>query len=199
MSHAGGLVPLDRTAATVHLDAHRIPGPEACGRVLVVGERNPLSADPRYALYHEPAGSAGHRLQSVIFGLSPRRSYLPLWRTNLCLGEWDTSMAASRALTLLGDPEPPWSVLVGLGVRVSERLRAAAGLRELELFSVAHLVDRGYGSSVVSIPHPSGLSRAWNRPGSVERARALLRSVAPDVPWGEVDSAGSSPPVTEGR
>lgn len=40
---------------------------------------------------------------------------------------------------------------------------------------------------LVSLPHPSGLNRMWNVEGADRRARDLLRSVAPGVPWGETD------------
>jgi hypothetical protein len=37
---------------------------------------------------------------------------------------------------------------------------------------------------MISIPHPSGLNRRWNEPGPVDHVRTLLRSIAPEIPWG---------------
>ena len=42
-----------------------------------------------------------------------------------------------------------------------------------------------HGLVFVVLPHPSGLSRAWNEAGAYERARALLREVSPEIRWGE--------------
>jgi hypothetical protein len=40
------------------------------------------------------------------------------------------------------------------------------------------------GMTLVSLPHPSGRNaRAWS-PALQERARQLLRELAPEVPWG---------------
>lgn len=171
-------------ASGVFLGAARIFGPPACGRVLLVGETNPRSTDPRYALYHRPANSAGHRLQSRILAVHPRRTYLSMWRTNLCLGDWDPGSAAERAAELVRRALP-WRTVVALGVRVSGALGAALGV-SLETFGDPHVFPGDL--RVVSIPHPSGLNLAWNEPSEAERARSLLRLAEPDVPWGELAS-----------
>ena len=36
--------------------------PDACGRILLCGEDNPVSAEPEHALYPLPDNCAGHRL-----------------------------------------------------------------------------------------------------------------------------------------
>ena len=53
------------------------------------------------------------------------------------------------------------------------------------------------GQFLVSLPHPSGLCRAWNEPSAVARARDILRRACPDVPWGELD--GCSKDVFQGE
>ena len=47
------------------------------------------------------------------------------------------------------------------------------------------------GMQLVSLPHPSGMNaRLWN-PGARDRARQILRELAPEVPWGTADVAGT--------
>ncbi len=36
----------------------------------------------------------------------------------------------------------------------------------------------------VAVPHPSGRNRVWNDQDAVPRVRALLRALAPAIPWG---------------
>lgn len=183
----------------LHLDASRIAGPDACANILLVGEDNPLHGAPHFALYHEPRGCSGHRLQSKILGLRPRQSYLPIWRTNLCVGGWDRTMAADRAAALVGKANP-WNVVVMLGAKVGDAFRRAtqrAGIDEpftRTLISGYSLMascglrvdDPPVDVTFVMLPHPSGRNTAWNDAAKVDQARALLRAVAPDVPWGEV-------------
>lgn len=171
------------------LDATRISGPDACRRVLLVGELNPYGPDPRYALYHEPANSAGGRLQRAILKVRARQTYLPLWRANLCVGTWDPDAAVVRAAALVGRPsgDRPWRVVVALGVSVARAFVAATHVRRLELIDGP--VEAPSGVLLISLPHPSGRSYAWNgSPGQevARRARELLRAVEPDVPWGEL-------------
>jgi hypothetical protein len=152
----------------------------ACRKILLVGEDNPISMDPRYALYHEPNGCSGHRLQRRVFGLDARRHYLALWRTNLCVGGWDQDMAEERAEQLM--PPFPWTVIVLLGKKVAK----AAG-RALGTTIPAMDVHHASGVAVVSLPHPSGRNPVWGSKGVIEQARRLMTSVAPEIPWGELD------------
>jgi len=168
-----------------HLGARRIIGPAACAEVLLVGEMNPYGADERYALYHEPKRAAGYRLQSVILGLRPREHYLPLWRVNLCAGSWSTQDGAERAAELITQ-DAPWSVLIMLGSKVAEAFRIAHGGRPKPYECESSICPGGPPITFVALPHPSGRVTSWNDPANVERARRVLREVAPRVPWGEV-------------
>lgn len=180
-----------------HLDASRIDGPEACRRILLVGEDNPLSTKPEYALYHEPSGCAGSRLQSKILGVRARQTYLPMWRTNLCVGGWDREMAAARAQHLIGRVAP-WSIIVTLGAKVLDVFSRLLP-RGLEMFQRdtvpgIHLAIKSgmpgseYPTSLtfVALPHPSGRNTTWNDASNIARARSLLAEVAPDIQWGEL-------------
>jgi len=158
--------------------------PPTC-RVLLVGETNPYGAEPEFALYCAPANSAGGRLQRLVLAL-PRTQYLAIWRANLCDGGFDRDEARARAARLLyGDVEArlssPWSVIVMLGLKVSEAFRAStAAVERWEPFSA---MDVGVpGRRLVYLPHPSGRNAAtWGEAGAFERARELVRAAAPEL------------------
>jgi hypothetical protein len=143
--------------------------------VTFVGEANPYGLDPRFALYHLPSIASGGRLQRLICGITPER-YESLGRLNLCPRTWSAKEARLHAAVIRREGRP---VVVLLGRKVAD----AFGLHDVEPFSV-----RAEGvTTLVLLPHPSGLSRAWDEPEAVARARAILRDVAPAVPWGELD------------
>lgn len=172
--------------------ATRISGSDACRRVLLVGELNPLSCDPRYALYHEPARSAGGRLQRVVLGVRPRTTYLPMWRTNLCVGAWDADLATARAAVLCGRAKDrfPWRLIVALGVRVSDAFGRASRVRPRSLDVPVEIAS---GTLLISIPHPSGRGYGYNDPAVVRDVRALLARAESDVPWGELGPVVGGP------
>lgn len=160
----------------------------ADSRVILVGESNPISSDPEYALFCYPIGCAGYRLRRIL-GL-PQHQYLALHRTNLCVGDWSMARARQRALELL-DPQAPWHVMVLLGRKVAEVFNI--GL--VPFTSHVHFCpDR----TLIYIPHPSGRNPVYNQPWAPKRARALLREFAPEVPWGTAnDAAFADEPPTE--
>lgn len=163
-----------------------LPGAaEATGKILLVGEVNPISSRPEHALFCAPAGCSGHRLQETIFGL-PRVHYLALWRTNLCRGDWSKVTARHRVDLLLG-AESPWDVVVMLGRQVAGAFAPRMGLSasaRIPETSRTEVPGGGRMFTLVSIGHPSGLNRQWREPGVIDHVRTLMRSVAPDVPWG---------------
>lgn len=152
--------------------------------VVVVGEMNPYGADPRYALYDEPVGSAGGRLRRLVFGLGSGTYHRRTRRFNLCVGAWSTAKArasANRILDLCGQDD----TVVLLGRKVA----AAFGLDHLPPFTSKVIVreDRKLALRYVLLPHPAGRCQGWNEPGAYELAREMLIAVRPDVPWGEAD------------
>lgn len=166
------------------------PGP------ILVGELNPHGVDPAHALLDEPRGASGWRLR-MILGLTTE-SYLALRRYNLCTTRWSLRSARTRAQEIRD--AHPGRVLVLLGVKVA----GAFGLQDGHPFSAvgesyrdrystreAIAMEVGERPTYVLLPHPSGLNRAWNEPGAVERTRALMRRVCPELPVGE--TAPSSP------
>lgn len=185
-----------------HLGACRVAdptAPAASGRILVVGEDNPLSSWPENALVCWPDRCAGHLLQSKIFGL-PEPQYLALWRTNLCRGGWQVKAARERARELqsrapsTSETAPPWTTIVMLGAKVAEAFRkTTCAAEEWTPFSrhlmYHHTNDEGqrHELTLVYLPHPSGRNaRVWALPGAVANTRQIMRELAPELAWGTV-------------
>jgi hypothetical protein len=181
---------------TAETEAPAAPSP----RILLVGELNPFGADPCHALYHLPRRSSGNRLRCLL-GLTDLEYHRLLDKANLCDGQWSSGKARERLGTLL-DSRGPGGVVVLLGARVRgvarrvAREKYGADLR-LDSFSGLEVGEGELRRVLVSLPHPSGLCRAWNEPGSVTRARRLLTVLAPGVAWGTCE--GELPPAKPGR
>ncbi len=140
---------------------------------VLVGETNPYGTEPRYALFCAPRHSAGARLQRVVLGLR-RHRYVELPRYNLCTGPWRIGPARQAATRIRA--EHPDEVLVLCGRKVA----TAFGHPKTAPFT--YLASE----QLVLLPHPSGLCQVWDEPDAVERARALLQPIFPDLPLGEV-------------
>lgn len=93
-------------------------------KVVLVGEHNPFGADPRYALYPLPDGSAGARL-CCILRLDKVEYVCRFARKNLLTGEsgvpfrWSAPRARDAANALLEDLEPGAAVVL-CGRKVAE-------------------------------------------------------------------------------
>jgi hypothetical protein len=164
-------------------DTDQTPAPSLRRNLVIVGESNPYGADPRFALYHLPRNASGNRLREHL-GLRDA-TYEALEKVNLCSGRWLMHEAKSRAFELRGTG----GVLVLLGAKV----RAAFGDYAPRFFG-SHVGGVYIGTTpvpqvLVSLPHPSGLSRPWHEPRARDRARNTLTAVVPWIPWGETDRA----------
>lgn len=159
-------------------------------RVLLLGECNPYFAghgDPSYSLYCYPIGCAGYRLRRIL-GL-PQHQYLGLHRGNLCDGDWSMPSAVARAKELLV-PLSPHPVIVMLGRKVTDAMRRAAMIDEdIVPFSTRTCCP---GITLVSLPHPSGRNAALWQGKARDRARQILRDLAPELPWGSADAEASA-------
>lgn len=147
-------------------------------RPWLVGESNPYGSDPRYALYPDPPGCAGWRLCHKVFGLTPKRYIGAFERRNLLEGgRWSVPRAREAAMRIAQESSD--APLVLLGARV-----AAAFDLPFRPFWVA------MDGLVAVLPHPSGLSRAWNDPAAPARARTTVESLL--AQW-EASQAPASP------
>lgn len=165
-------------------------------RVWLIGEQNPYGSDPKYALYPLPPHAAGGRLARVL-GLDDRAYLRAFVRRNLLTADkWSVPAARAAANQILVE-HPAHDKLVLLGARVA----AAFGLpfrehicevrRELVGTTAPQVRD------VLVVPHPSGLSRAWNDPTTAPRVRAAVEvlrrgtvDARPARPRSEVDPDG---------
>lgn len=155
-------------------------------RPLLIGEQNPYQSDPRlaqrFALYPDPPGCAGWRLCHKVMQLEEGDYLTRFDRVNLCDGKWSVREARRKADDISRDAR----TYVLFGAKVSSvfgwllnredfkpftRYEEAAHVHVPRLSPLSLRRPRSY----IILPHPSGLSRAWNEPGAFERARAVLR------------------------
>ncbi len=138
-------------------------------RILLVGEANPYGGDPDMALYPLPARASGGRLASIL-GLSTTQYLRQFRRANLCAQKWDLREARARA-EVLKEQGP----LVLCGAKVCK----AFGFR-FAPFTVDRVLFPGRPATLTYgvLPHPSGLSRAWNDPRSTGLARQTVWRVS---------------------
>lgn len=139
------------------------------GKPILVGESNPYGGDPDYALYPAPDGCSGHRLATLILGMS-REDYLDSFeRVNLCVGKWSIKAARERVCEL----------------RRGESLRfVLCGRKVCDAFGVTFAPYNAFwcaGDRFSVIPHPSGLCRLWNEPRAFEKARSAVLVFAPEL------------------
>jgi len=136
-------------------------------RPWLIGEMNPYGADPKFALYPLPENASGGRLAKIL-GLN-RTWYMRAWerRINLCVGKWSMKAARLAAKDVQRESLDSGATLVLLGAKVTQ----AFGF-DFEPFT--KLASPVGPREFVILPHPSGLSRLWNEPGAVQRARDLV-------------------------
>jgi len=166
---------VDNLAAAVVLPNHRWRDPLlelAAHLAVLVGEANPYGGRPGMALFPKPAGSSGDRLCRLVLGVDVRTYVRVFRRVNLCRRTWRLAEAREQAakvgLEALRAGRMP---MVLLGARVAQAFRVPyAPFAEGVWFAQGEAISVPY----VSLPHPSGLCRAWNEPGAYERARAAV-------------------------
>lgn len=153
---------------------------------VLVGESNPYGQDPRYALYPLPERASGWNLCVRVLGMS-YRSYLRRFdRVNLCGPRWtmvearlNAGSILNRASELCAVPGPRYVVM--LGARVSLAFQRECGPAWRGVSFAPFTAHTAGGPTLVCLPHPSGLSRAWNDPASFDAARRALWSAG--VRW----------------
>lgn len=138
-------------------------GATSGGRPMIVGEANPYSRDPDDALLPYPAQSAGARFRTLL-GWSEDEYLGAFERRNLLDGSgWSLPRAHAAADQLMRHNGP----IILLGAKVA----AAFDVTDLALWT--------WRGRFLRLPHPSGLSREWSKPGATERLRALMAPMRP--------------------
>lgn len=132
---------------------------------------NPLSVDPRYALFPAPANCTGYRLWKMLQSRDPtitRKQYLDGFDRRNVLSQlrWDGE-AAGAAADLIA------SVLRGRVVlALGDSVRKALGAPRLLLHP-----QEWRGVTLRQLPHPSGRCRWYNDPVSRDLAATLLHEL----------------------
>lgn len=148
-------------------------------RVWLIGENNPYGPDPRFALYCEPPHSAGGRLRRLILGMTERDYLRSFERRNLLAQDrWSAPAARAAAAALRAQMTAEDRVIL-FGRRVFDAWSAAQWWRWRPF--EAYLMDSAPHEQVLALPHPSGLSRAWNEPGAFLRARQAVGDFVPHL------------------
>lgn len=127
---------------------------------------NPLSDDPRYALYPLPPGCAGNRLWRMLHdrcGATKAEYTRGFERLNLVIGDWDRSDARAAAEEFYSTHAGRRVVLLGSAVRTAFRLPPVL---------VKPITSRGVVFR--QLPHPSGRCRWYNDPKNRAVAGMLL-------------------------
>jgi uracil-DNA glycosylase len=107
------------------------------------------------------------------------REYLRRFnRVNLCPQKWSIRVARVRAEEIVLTTRPE-EVIVLLGSKVcsafKELIAIGKGGQLPGPFDYGDILTIYGIRKMVVLPHPSGLSRAWNNPEAFERARRALK------------------------
>lgn len=166
-------------------------------RPVLIAMNNPMSSDPRCALFPSPPGCAGHRLFRMLHDAALGReitptSYLRLFdRRNLVAGKtWSQSEAVEGARSLA--PELDGRPVVVLGASTMDACIRGWGLQNgrpdwfvwVKRERVSSFLFDGEESPefwFCLMPHPSGHCRKYNDPTTRERAGVILLELYQDA------------------
>ena len=115
--------------------------------------------------------STGHRRLPIHDPAHVRNALARFDRVNLCVGKWSVKKAREKVVDILWMIDRPAMVLCGKKVCEAFHLEFKPFTWQAPL----PVDDSRRFPNIVILPHPSGLSRAWNESGAYERARAVLR------------------------
>lgn len=138
---------------------------------------NPLSSDPRHALYPHPPGCAGWNLAKYS-GLS-HREYLERFerRNILSQPKWERREALAAADALIEELRGRTVVILGVETAVIMRLTHLEAFRWQRPPVLGGLFDSGGDGWWARLPHPSGRCREWNDPLVRECAQIFLQEL----------------------
>lgn len=148
-------------------------------RPVLLGMNNPLSSDPRHALYPYPARSAGANLMRIA-GI-PRSRWLDLFeRRNVLPGAQWTHAAARSAGRVLRDELHERCVII-LGSEVCEVVWPEALMSRPYQWQRHQTRSGGVfgtlGGWWARLPHPSGRCRDWNSDWHRAAARVFFEEL----------------------
>lgn len=136
-------------------------------KTILVGMNNPLSDDPRAALWPDPPGCAGHRLWMLLHARTkcgPRTYVHGFERMNLVLArDFDPRAARLAADEFVRQYQGRRVVVLGAAVRTAFRLPPVLATPVLSR-----------GVTFRQLPHPSGRCRWYNDPKHRAVAGMLL-------------------------
>jgi hypothetical protein len=155
---------------------------------VILGMNNPLSMDPRYALWPDPPGCSGWRLWKMLeerTGASQEDYVAGFERRNVLTGLWSASAARGVLFGERGETVLPiaGSLVDQLRGRtvvlLGEAPRRVLGLRpDLVVPQVL------YGVTWRCVPHPSGLCRWYNDRTNRETVGMLLENLLSEARTG---------------
>lgn len=143
-------------------------------RPLLLGAHNPLSSDPRHALYPAPPGCAGWRLWK--FSELPLRDWLRGFdRMNVVDStEW-SEPTAGRLADLRQCMADRVTLILGHQARLALGLPPVEWLVPNELTRTRGWGEEDLGGEWRLLPHPSGRSHVYNDPAVRTATGVLLR------------------------
>lgn len=156
---------------------------------VIVGESNPYGPDEEFALYPAPHGCAGWRLCHLVMRLDPDVYVESFERVNLLhQARWSAPLARDAARQLVQHYPEIDRIWILLGSKVSSAFGLQYAAPTVVVGRPAEWEHRDVlcPRTIVTLPHPSGRSRAWTDRGMFERCRDVLRTHLPTVPFGEV-------------
>jgi hypothetical protein len=136
-------------------------------RPILVGESNPYPCSPLAPDFPNSSGARLLRMINEVATMYPSEYEHAFDRRNLCRRQWSDKVAEDQAVKIHrtlrhGD------VVVVLGHKVRRAMRLPRDLKRKIIGGV----------TFYWVPHPSGLNRIYNDPGTRRRVGRLLRRLA---------------------
>lgn len=141
-------------------------------RFVIVGMNNPLSRDPRRALWPQPDGCTGHRLWQMATartGVTMEEWVAMTDRRNLVSGEWDREAAREQARRWVPELQSRTTILLG-----SEVAGCFPSIGMICQWARPKGTPPRAAPPWIHIPHPSGRNRWYNDPACVLATEILL-------------------------
>lgn len=153
---------------------------------VILGMNNPISSDPRHALYPHPPGCTGHRLWR--FSGLDQDVYLTAFERRNVLDGRAWSMPEARKVQPRLREEFQGRTVVILGQPVNSIIR---GGTPHELAPAFSWTPDGHGGWHAKVPHPSGLNHFYNDPLNQALVEVFMQEL---VEWAQThDDPAPSP------